>query len=72
MVQVIKSILLRTISLNNEKNYCGVDRVMDLVKRKEQVQATDRKQKNTDEDASSEDEAEFDEFLDWRAKNSYK
>ena len=47
-------------------------RVMDLVKRKEQVQATDRKQKNTDEDVSSEDEAEFDEFLDWRAKNSYK
>ena len=47
-------------------------RVMDLVKRKEQVQATDRKQKNTDEDASSEDEADFDEFLDWRAKNSYK
>ncbi|XP_053982708.1 zinc finger protein 830 [Hylaeus anthracinus] len=47
-------------------------RVMDLVKRKEQVQATDRKQKNTDEDVSSGDEAEFDEFLDWRAKNSYK
>ncbi|XP_031842438.1 zinc finger protein 830 [Nomia melanderi] len=47
-------------------------RVMDLVKRKEQVQATDRKQKNTDEDVSSGDEADFDEFLDWRAKNSYK
>ncbi|XP_076628725.1 zinc finger protein 830 [Colletes latitarsis] len=47
-------------------------RVMDLVKRKEQVQATDRKQKNTDEDVSSGDEAEFEEFLDWRAKNSYK
>ncbi|CAK9820759.1 Zinc finger protein 830 [Anthophora plagiata] len=47
-------------------------RVMDLVKRKEQVQATDRKQKNTDEDVSSGDETEFDEFLDWRAKNSYK
>ncbi|XP_043802895.1 zinc finger protein 830 isoform X2 [Apis laboriosa] len=47
-------------------------RVMDLVKRKEQVQATDRKQKNLDEDISSEDEIEFDEFLDWRAKNSYK
>lgn len=45
---------------------------MDLVKRKEQVQATDRKQKNVDEDISSGDEAEFDEFLDWRAKNSYK
>lgn len=47
-------------------------RVMDLVKRKEQVQATDRKQKNADEDVSSEDEVDFDEFLDWRAKNSYK
>ncbi|XP_017878714.1 zinc finger protein 830 [Ceratina calcarata] len=47
-------------------------RVMDLVKRKEQVQATDRKQKNADDDVSSGDEAEFDEFLDWRAKNSYK
>ncbi|XP_076766871.1 zinc finger protein 830 [Xylocopa sonorina] len=47
-------------------------RVMDLVKRKEQMQATDRRQKNTDEDVSSGDEAEFDEFLDWRAKNSYK
>lgn len=48
------------------------NRVMDLVKRKEQVQATDRKQKNIDEDISSEDETEFNEFLDWRAKNSYK
>ncbi|XP_078037618.1 zinc finger protein 830 [Augochlora pura] len=47
-------------------------RVMDLVKRKEQVQATDRKQKNIDEDVSSDDEADFEEFLDWRAKNSYK
>lgn len=33
-------------------------RVMDLVKRKEQVQATDRKQKNIDEDISSEDETD--------------
>ncbi|EFN85444.1 Zinc finger protein 830 [Harpegnathos saltator] len=47
-------------------------RVMDLVKRKEQVQATDRKQENVDENMSSGDETEFDEFLDWRAKNSYK
>ncbi|XP_076296889.1 zinc finger protein 830 [Lasioglossum baleicum] len=47
-------------------------RVMDLVKRKEQVQATDRKQMNTDEDVSSDGESDFDEFLDWRAKNSYK
>ncbi|XP_014469141.1 PREDICTED: zinc finger protein 830 [Dinoponera quadriceps] len=47
-------------------------RVMDLVKRKEQVQATDRKQENIDDNVSSGDETEFDEFLDWRAKNSYK
>ncbi|RLU23177.1 hypothetical protein DMN91_005455 [Ooceraea biroi] len=47
-------------------------RVMDLVKRMEQVQNTDRKQENIDDDVSSGDEAEFDEFLDWRAKNSYK
>ncbi|XP_046838120.1 zinc finger protein 830 [Vespa crabro] len=47
-------------------------RVMDFVKRKEQVQATDRKQDNIEGDTSSGDEAEFDEFLDWRAKNSYK
>ncbi|KAG7212997.1 hypothetical protein KM043_002335 [Ampulex compressa] len=47
-------------------------RVMDLVKRKEEVQATDRKQESVDDDVSSGDETEFDEFLDWRAKNSYK
>lgn len=47
-------------------------RVMDLAKRMEQVQGTDRKQENNDGDASSGDEAEFEEFLDWRAKNSYK
>lgn len=37
----------------------------------EQVQGTDRKQDNVDDDISSDDEAEFDEFLDWRTKNSY-
>ncbi|XP_020282302.1 zinc finger protein 830 [Pseudomyrmex gracilis] len=47
-------------------------RVIDLAKRMEQVQGTDRKQENMDDDVSSGDEAEFDEFLDWRAKNSYK
>ncbi|KAG5310886.1 ZN830 protein, partial [Acromyrmex insinuator] len=47
-------------------------RVMDLAKRMEQVQGTDRKQENIDDDVSSGDEIEFDEFLDWRAKNSYK
>lgn len=43
---------------------------MDLVKRKEQVQAVDRKPENVESDVSSEDEEDFDEFLDWRAKNS--
>jgi len=38
----------------------------------EQVQSTDRKQENIDDDDLSSDEAEFEEFLDWRAKNSYK
>lgn len=47
-------------------------RVMDLVKRKEQVQASDRKQESVEDDLSSGDDVEFDEFLDWRAKNSYK
>lgn len=47
-------------------------RVMDFVKRKEQVQATDRKLENIEDDMSTDDETEFDEFLDWRAKNSYK
>lgn len=45
---------------------------MDLVKRKEQVQATDRRQENIDDEVSSGDETEVEEFLDWRAKNSYK
>ncbi|GAB1860829.1 Zinc finger protein 830 [Camponotus japonicus] len=47
-------------------------RVIDLAKRMEQVQSTDRKQENIDDDDLSSDEAEFEEFLDWRAKNSYK
>ncbi|XP_018340739.1 PREDICTED: zinc finger protein 830 [Trachymyrmex septentrionalis] len=47
-------------------------RVIDLAKCMEQVQGTDRKQENIGDDVSSGDETEFDEFLDWRAKNSYK
>jgi len=47
-------------------------RVVDLAKHMEQVQSTDRKQENIDDDTSSGDEAEFDEFLDWRAKDSFK
>lgn len=44
-------------------------RVMDLVKQKELVQTTEKKQDNND---SSSDEDDFDEFLDWRAKKSYR
>ncbi|KAL6418686.1 hypothetical protein ACFW04_011871 [Cataglyphis niger] len=47
-------------------------RVIDLAKHMEQIQGTDRKQENIDDDVLSSDEAEFEEFLDWRAKNSYK
>ncbi|XP_011305930.1 zinc finger protein 830 [Fopius arisanus] len=47
-------------------------RVMDLVRRKEQVQAAERKKESVDEDMSSGDESDYDEFLDWRAKTSYK
>ncbi|XP_012286637.1 zinc finger protein 830 isoform X2 [Orussus abietinus] len=46
-------------------------RVMDLVRWKEQVQAAEKKKESVDENVSSGDESEFDEFLDWRAKNSY-
>ncbi|XP_011498866.1 PREDICTED: zinc finger protein 830 [Ceratosolen solmsi marchali] len=44
-------------------------RVMDLVKQKELVQIAERKQDNNE---SSSDEEDFDEFLDWRAKKSYR
>ncbi|XP_015121910.1 zinc finger protein 830 [Diachasma alloeum] len=47
-------------------------RVMDLVRRKEQVQAAEKKKESVDEDMSSGDESDYDEFLDWRAKTSYK
>ncbi|XP_070157269.1 zinc finger protein 830 [Polyergus mexicanus] len=47
-------------------------RVIDLAKHMEQIQGTDRKQENIDDDVLSSDEVEFEEFLDWRAKNSYK
>lgn len=46
---------------------------MDLAKRKDQLQATDRKQEAMDDDdISSGEEENLDEFLDWRAKHSYK
>jgi hypothetical protein len=42
---------------------------MDLVKQKELVQTAEKKQDNNN---SSSDEEDFDEFLDWRAKKSYR
>ena len=51
---------------------------MDLVRRKEELdkqraQASVKKIDTVDEDDSSIDEDEdFDEFLDWRAKSSYR
>ncbi|XP_012260466.2 zinc finger protein 830 [Athalia rosae] len=48
-------------------------RVLELERRKEQVQEqVERKSITVEEDVSSGDEAEFNEFLDWRAKKSYK
>lgn len=48
-------------------------RVLELERRKEQVQEqVERKIVVVEEEVSSGDEAEFDEFLDWRAKKSYK
>lgn len=47
--------------------------MLELERRKEQVQEqVERKVVAVEEVASSGDEAEFDEFLDWRAKKSYK
>jgi len=50
-------------------------RVLDLELKKEAVvKAVCRRNNGDDDDSelSSEDEAEFDEYLDWRAKKSYK
>ncbi|XP_066994904.2 zinc finger protein 830 [Anabrus simplex] len=49
-------------------------RVLDLEKKKEEVvqAASSREGGENDDELSSGDEAEFDEYLDWRAKKSYK
>lgn len=50
-------------------------RVLDLeIKKEAVVKAVSRRSNAGDDDleASSADEAEFDEYLDWRAKKSYK
>jgi hypothetical protein len=50
-------------------------RVLDLEMKKEAVVKAVSSRSNTGEDdseTSSADEAEFDEYLDWRAKKSYK
>lgn len=48
-----------------------VFRVLEIEQRKEAVRAAERMQMEIDEDASSGEE-DFDEFLDWRAKKSYR
>lgn len=45
---------------------------MDLVRRKEQFQAAEKNKESVDDDMSSDDDVDCDEFLDWRAKTSYK
>lgn len=45
---------------------------MDLVRLKEKMQSIDRKQENLEKESSSSDDDDVDEFLDWRAKKSYK
>ncbi|XP_046475193.1 zinc finger protein 830 [Neodiprion pinetum] len=48
-------------------------RVLELERRREEVlEQVERKSVAVEEEVSSGDEAEFDEFLDWRAKKSYK
>ncbi|XP_046740541.1 zinc finger protein 830 [Diprion similis] len=48
-------------------------RVLELERRREEVlEHVERKSAAVEEEVSSGDEAEFDEFLDWRAKKSYK
>lgn len=45
---------------------------MDLANRKEQVQAREKKKEISDENVSSDDESDYEEFLDWRVKSSNK
>lgn len=52
-----------------EEQIRNLSRVMDLVKQKELVQTAEKKQDNND---STSDEEDFDEYLDWRAKKSYR
>ncbi|XP_043271710.1 zinc finger protein 830 [Venturia canescens] len=48
------------------------NRVMDFVKLKDQVRTSERKMDCIGNEESSDDDENYDEFLDWRAKNSYK
>jgi len=54
-----------------EEQMHNFGRVMNLARRKEQIQASEKKVDSVGEDEASEDDEEYDEFLDWRAKNSY-
>ncbi|XP_051159820.1 zinc finger protein 830 [Leptopilina boulardi] len=55
-----------------EEQLQRLSKVMDLVRLKEKMQSIDRKQENLEKESSSSDDDDVDEFLDWRAKKSYK
>ncbi|XP_043467992.1 zinc finger protein 830 [Leptopilina heterotoma] len=55
-----------------EEQLQRLSKVMDLVRLKEKMQAVDRKMEYLEKESSSSDDDEVDEFLDWRAKKSYK
>ena len=55
-----------------DEQYQRLLKVMDLVALKEKMKQAERKNGNTGNESSSSDDEDFDEFLDWRAKKSYK
>lgn len=55
-----------------EEQMQRLSRVMDLVKLKEKMKAAEKKQEITENESSSSDDEDFDEFIDWRAKKSFK
>ncbi|XP_033231270.1 zinc finger protein 830 [Belonocnema kinseyi] len=55
-----------------EEQMQRLSRVMDLVKLKEKMKAAEKKQEIKENESSSSDDEDFDEFIDWRAKKSFK
>lgn len=45
---------------------------MNFVKLKDQVRTSEKKMDSAGSEESSDEDENYDEFLDWRAKNSYK